>query len=280
MILDNQDNDSFLENCICFDIQNKGENLAGREAIGIDVSGNRVELKKCIVNYIKNSAANGYATDGIAISAQNMLIEDCHASDIEATAFFGPHGFYVEKSDLKPMDVHFHRCIASNVKNLEGNPAAGFWFSDGLDRTQPPGNSALAMELDIDSCIAEYIKSYSQKSGSGFIFSSQISLLMQNCVSNGNDIGILVNDSGTTSVVGKITNNKISNNSCIGIQDKSTSKNFLYFSNILQSNAENFSGVPARPPINWPVPAQPGKTDNEGTENGIIDPLDNINIKT
>lgn len=246
-------------------------------ATGMAFVANQIVAKNCVGSDSLNSSVGvlaGHAT-GLSFFGNNILAEDCVAAHIRANST-GVFGFYCTSLQN---DATYRRCVAYDVRN--DDTALGFGWSYGFANVQFEFGFTLNLGRGVifDGCIAENCTA-ALGLGAGLALMSQRNPTVQNCIFNRNDIGIYAIDftflGAPVSTNGIIANNILQDNTSFGIADfTAPPANHAYYGNRARSNGVNYFGLGAGTPIrNWALPGLPATTDN----NGIIDPLDNINI--
>lgn len=195
-----------------------------------------------------------------------LLVEDCASYDNRganfATAASKGFDFFAVQSVL------FQRCHGSN------HGYDGFLgVACGLDT-----GASLSDGVVIDDCTFQNNRGRPDLSA-GLRIRSLSKGLIQNCTSANNTNGIIL--TATTNFQNLFRNNTVQNNALKGFVDTLPAAQSVYIGNIASFNGvaagDNYSDptVFSNQPIRqWLVPGLPSTADN----NGIVDPLDNIDI--
>lgn len=282
-----------IENCVS--MGNRGGAVSD-EIEGFGCVGTNITVRNCVADDV--TAPNtispfGGLSRGFRAIGSNILYKDCVASNITGSGPSDAIGFSAEYSNR---NVMWQGCKAFNILNtgtpsLLGNADAyGFgsvtrgsifveiFFAGPIFNFQPGlSNSWLA-------CSSQNVIAIGGGLGAAFGIASQRSADIQKCIaSDSNHFGLrfsnVPDNQGNLLLSSNaiVKGNTIYNNSA-GIRDDTTGNN-TYITNIARSNGapgNNYVGVPAGTPIRiWTLPGPPDPVDN----NGILDPLDNMDIR-
>lgn len=215
---------------------------------GITVIADNILIADIVVDNVIYTGTTTNHLVGIEVSASTKArIENCTVSNVAGSATF-VNGFDIEGFGT---NIVFNNCTVSNVLNsnttLLPAYAAGFAVSKPLQAGFNFESSAVVL----DGCVAQNVHGTDQKPmAAGIFVSGQQNILVQNCVTNANDTGILIFDyipNGTPppadllTVNGIFTNNVASKNLVAGFKDltNATKSNNAYYSNSARSNGHN-----------------------------------------
>ncbi len=221
-----------FENCVANDISTTAPFFPLGFAEGITVSADNVLIKNCVVDNLSNSATgpiNHIVGLEVAVST-NATIEGCTVSNVYGQAL------YVNAFDIEGFgtNITFKNNGAYNVLNtlttntvIPASYAAGFATEKNLE----VGYTFLGQGVVVDSCIAQNVHAQNPAitTAAGIFVSGEQNILVQNCVANNNDIGILVSDyiastisPGATLITQNsiFANNVVENNLIAGFWDQ------------------------------------------------------------
>lgn len=275
-----------VSNCSAnFNLATSHTGLSQGGCVGFDINTvTATTLKNCSATGNSNFSTDASvgAANGIfgfdCDNASNVLFEDCVAianNPQEGGTPVKVGGFY---ASIFPeggpfSNIVYRNCYSFNhASAFEDATVTGFLIGEA-----PPTNApSMPTQIILDGCIAESnFNSETPANSAGIIFEDfTTGSTIVNCILKGNGVGILLRGDDTVSNL--IENNEVTANLVYGIQDttsnlNSYAKNYAYNPDAVA----NYTGLPAFTPVrSWQIGNPPATVDN----NGILDPLDNINV--
>jgi hypothetical protein len=264
-----------IQNVYIADIVTNPASITANEALGLEPNAIDFVFKNIFITNVTNNGASatvnrasGFQTSGCI----RGLIENCEAFNISSNGALnnsvtGSSGFSADSSSAF---ITYKNCKSKNIVNIKANTLGS---SEGF-------RSQLGSNIVFENCSAQNVTAaFGAVNAIGFSIRGGNDNILVGSISSNNGIGVKVStDTGTASVRNLIEKNIINNSSVNGILDIVPGTNNQYSQNkVSGANVlTNISGVPAGTPIRtWTIGAPPAPTDN----NGIVDPLDNINIQ-
>lgn len=250
------------------------------EALGVEPNADDFEYTNVYVNNVQTTGPTSNRAVGFVTQSFNPrgIIENCIASNIICAGNFGggasnnshASGFFSAGGTDEPFagQVVYRNCKAMTI--ISNNPltrAAGF-------RNQNARNTIYdnCTVQNVNAPLADTILSFGI-----WLSNARTTTVSNSIVQNTNGHGIRLDNNTTLCIINNnLTSNTNTDPGYYGISDADTNSNNRIFSNkgykspIIAAQLPN--GTPVR---DWPSGLLPSTTDN----NGIVDPLDNINIQ-
>lgn len=275
-----------IENCTANNTSQTAASVAfGPFVEGFTIAvGNGVTIRNCTVDGLSAVAQGGIASHlvGIEVAASSQaIIEGCSVANVTGSANY-VHGFDIEGSGN---DITFRNDTAYNITNkstaafepFAPNPLAlGFGI---LKPINLPPYDGVSKGIVVQNCIAQNVHAtnVTNATAAGILVNAQQNVVIENCISNNNDNGILVavvTPPGLPTTSALIRNNVTNGNTYYGINDSTASTSNAYYANTSQANgAGNYFGLPLNTPVvDWVIGFAP--TAVEGVlDNYSITPL-------